>query len=90
MRLISQNNLVDVPYEQFILTVVSDRGTGKYFVRAISCHKSDFKIDMAEYSTRERAKKVLLSVTSLLATLYVMVPQVFVFPEDKEYKEEED
>ena len=78
MRLISQNGFIDIPYDQFVLTVVHDHSIGAHFVRATSCYNLDFKIDMAQYSTRERAKKVLLSITSLLVT-----PQVFVFPEDK-------
>ena len=67
MRLISQNGAIDVPYDYFSLTIA----TGKYEdieVACIYCHNlsSPKGTKLAEYSSKEKAKKAM----EMLRTAY--------------------
>ena len=67
MRLISQNCAIDVPYDYFSLTIA----TGKYKdveVACIYCHNlsSPKGTKLAEYSSKEKAKKAM----EMLRTAY--------------------
>lgn len=67
MRLISQNGMIDVPYDYFSLTIA----TGKYEdveVASIYCHNlsSPKGTKLAEYSSKEKAEKAM----EMLRTAY--------------------
>lgn len=89
MRLISQNKQVDIPYEEFVLAMVSNMSTGKYIIRATSVHNTDFKINMAGYSTREQAEKAILE-PALLFQRWVVSSFAQSCPEPKVYMFEPD
>lgn len=95
MRLISQNRQVDIPYEEFVLVMISDLSTGEYLIRATSVHDTDFKINMACYSTRDRAEKMILEPSMMYqrwvaASFFKPCPEPKVYYFDKDEKDMED
>lgn len=73
MRIISQNGAIDVPYDYFSLTIA----TGKYEdveVACIYCHNlSSTKVTkLAEYSSKEKAKKAMEMLREQYSRLQVV------------------
>lgn len=93
MRIISQNGMVDLPYEQFV--VVIDAKTETTIIAFPTNISDDSYFDFAEYSTKEKAVKAM----EMLRTEYEKFqetksingsyfafnyPRVFRFPPDSE------
>lgn len=99
MRIVSQNGMYDLPYEETTFQVFYN---GKIAAFALSNPASDVYIVMAEYSTEEKAKKAMemcrekyLSRMELdggydvvngcyVQPNYWVLPKVFRFPKDEE------
>lgn len=91
MRLISQNGMIDVPYENVIIACENNRD-GKYTIYARCSHC----LGMATYSTEDKALKVLEMLRKQYMrnnALYIdrennarVMPQnsLFKFPDDSE------
>ena len=96
MRLISQNGMIDVPYDYFSLTIA----TGKYEdveVASIYCHNlsSPKGTKLAEYSSKEKAEKAMEMLREKYkdyaratnkSNFFTMFdyPKVFQFPQDED------
>ena len=92
MRLISQDGKVDLPYEQFAVAI--DATTETAILAFPAGVDDDTYFNLAEYSTKEKAKKVV----EMLRTEYrnykqaksseyyfaFNYPKVFRFPKDSE------
>ena len=89
MRLVSQDGIIDVPYENVIIACENNRD-GKYTIYARCSHC----LGMATYSTEDKALKVMEMLRKrYLDYLDVKFetfwysndyPKVFQFPEDEE------
>lgn len=82
MRVISQDGIIDIPYDYFSLSIVS----GKYEdveVACIYCHNlsSPNGTKLAKYSSREKALKVM----ELLRETYIGMPIVMQNVDVSEY-----
>ena len=84
MRLISQNGMFDVPYDNFCVEIIRGK---EIMVFNNQSDLLDEAIIMATYSTNEKALKVMEMLRKLyLETLldYRTIPKVFKFPDDSE------
>lgn len=57
MRLISQNGMIDVPYDKVILGICDQNNKQKYAI--YSYHDSPRPLFLATYSTKDKALKVM-------------------------------
>lgn len=96
MRIVSQDGMIDVPYDYFSLTIA----TGKYDdveVACIYCHNlsSPIGTKLAEYSSKEKAEKSMEMLREKYkdyaratnkSNFFTMFdyPKVFQFPHDED------
>ena len=77
MRIISQNGMCDLPYEETTLHIFDD---GRVIAFALDSLETDTFITMAKYSTKEKA----IEVMDMLRDNYCVSAKVFQFPKDEE------
>lgn len=95
MRIISQDGKVDFPYEQFVVAIDATN-EAKILAFPVSFTNDDY-FNLAEYSTKEKAKKVVemsrteygnyqqaIGRNGQLLAYSFNYPKVFRFPQDSE------
>jgi hypothetical protein len=92
MRLISQNGMIDVPYDKVILGICDQNNKQKYAI--YSYQENPRPLFLATYSTKDKALKVMEMLRKRyldyfevnLGTFWYSNdhPKVFQFPEDEE------
>lgn len=86
MRLISQDGMIDVPYENLTISVDNDNDDGKVHILARGIAEY-LLIIIAVYSNTDKALKVMEMLREeYLETVYDYrtKPKVFQFPKDEE------
>lgn len=92
MRLISQNGMIDVPYDKVILGICDQNNRQEYVIYAY--HDSPRPLFLATYSTKDKALKAM----EMLRERYIEhfdvnldscwysndYPKIFQFPKDEE------
>ena len=78
MRLVSQDRIVDLPYEQVGLVLRSYNGLGTYEIMATDLRTGNTMARMGRYSSKDFAEKLM----KILRDSYVLGWQVFEFSKD--------
>ena len=87
MRLVSQDNLVDIPYEQIFLALRLYKATNRYEILAKSLVDGSTLARMGIYSSIEKCTEIM----NTLAVYYTDgFCTVFVFPKDSKPEETTD
>ena len=87
MRLISQDGMIDVPYEQAIIEYEACERNGEEVFHIIFARTTRNTFSVARYSTESKALKVMEMLRKeYLETVYDYrtKPKVFQFPKDEE------
>lgn len=59
MRVISQDGTMDFPYESSLVSIYGGCVNGRIYVRMQLCGGYDDSVDVADYSTKEKAIKAI-------------------------------
>ena len=92
MRLVSQNGMIDVPYEKVILGICDQNNGQEYVIYAY--HDSPRPLFIATYSNTDKAIKVMEMLRSQYQRIWeiengfitpgIINNHIFVFPKDSE------
>lgn len=81
MRVISQDGTIDFPYDSSSVSIYGGCINGRIYVRMQLCGGYDDSVDVADYSTKEKAIKAMEALRETYTHPYI---RYFQFPNDSE------
>ena len=76
MRVISQDGTMDFPYDSSLVSVYEGCINGSIYVRMQLCGGYDDSVDVADYSTKEKAVKAMEMLREVYAGMPIVMQNV--------------
>lgn len=76
MRVISQDGTMDFPYDSSLVSVYEGCINGRIYVRMQLCGGYDDSVDVADYSTKEKAVKAMEMLREVYAGMPIVMQNV--------------